>query len=298
MNTDIHGPMKENIPRELIEEGKIWGPGKIKTPTVGGKSQIHISFDSEAVDQIVNALKDQLVKSLVKNGNAYIKYVAEETRTYASAMYSRFTRYRIAGVRQERSVVLGKRAGAEVPARKGREYKMAGEILKDKIAVFPAGGKSYTIAIMAGHYLGDTKGSKIGVFRRGVPLQLLAYWVENGQQVVWPITTRMLAYIMAALKPNKRGYGSRRKPNQNPIQNNKPTGKMIRFNYPKLPVWSQTLKFMLKHLSTTLPKFIYDCLAEAGMDVSAAAGSRGSKLGGGSAPTAKAFSNEDRGPVD
>lgn len=251
------------------ESQEVWGPGDSSRVVQGAEflrepkrapsskqAAAVVYIEASQIDTLVAAIGRNLTEQLKAGANKYIAGVAEETRKYVENLYARFHTMGVGGgERQSRAASLGKRSGAELPARTPHPHQNIGELLSKHIACFPRGQSSYTIAVQAGRTYGGAKKTSIGSYPRGVPLGLLAYWVENGHDVVWKMTPRMIAYLTDAINKNRRGYGSRAK--RGPIQNNAWTsGKMIRFSYPRLPVWKQSLQFMLINIKKTLPAWI------------------------------------------
>jgi len=80
----------------------------------------------------------------------------------------------------------------------------------------------------------------------GVPLRLLAWWIENKTPSMIPVTTRMAAYLRL-LREGKGGYGTRKTNRRISDSANKPTGQYIVIFPRDRPVWSWVAARLMSH---------------------------------------------------
>lgn len=126
------------------------------------------------------------------------------------------------------AIVQGKDVGASGPARPGRSAQSSMTLLSKSVVVtkVPHG---YRIEIDPAARHPDPRAKHPA----GVPLKLLAHWMENGTVSVMPVTLRMMGYIMSLQRRNA-GPGKRKRPGNMPRTG---TGRTIIVNKPAVPVW-------------------------------------------------------------
>ena len=135
--------------------------------------------------------------------------------------------------------LAGKRKGAVRPPRKPRSFHNPPLDMLARAVEVKRMSRGYTVRI-------DPKArhpdARLHFGRRGAPLSLVAYWVENPKPYIVPVTLRMLAYLKT-VRLGKKTYGSRRKKGHLP---DKRTRYYFSVVPPDRPVWSAVAKDMYR----------------------------------------------------
>lgn len=129
---------------------------------------------------------------------------------------------------QRASMLQGKDAGLSGPARPGRPATSSLTLLSRSVVVTKL-RTGYRIEIDSAASHPDPSSR----FPQGVPLKLLAHWLENPTPSIVPVTLRMIGY-QRRVRAGQAGPGKRRRPMNMP---DRPTGHTIVLNRKRYPVW-------------------------------------------------------------
>lgn len=163
-----------------------------------------------------------------KIGNLVVSQLAQVAKGAVAARYRELAAGQVRSPIGKLSFRMGKDVGAENPARLPRSEVSGYTQLANAVRVKALGGNRHLVHIDGGQTHMDAKKR----WPQGVPLPLLAWWIENSTPTLMPVTTRMAAYLRM-LREGRGGY----KGGTGRHIPNRPTGKYIVVVRPDRPVW-------------------------------------------------------------
>lgn len=111
-------------------------------------------------------------------------------------------------------------------------------VLGSNVVTLAEGKAAYRIQIDPAVLLNQAKKTKIADYSAGVPLGLIAWWIENRRGATVPVTWLMEVY-QRILREGRGGYETRKM--DRPIKTNPLRGGTIAMFPPDLPVWRYVL---------------------------------------------------------
>lgn len=219
-------------------------PGSFYTGTRDGlKVDIYIPKAIERIDRFFAYLASG---GLAKIGGLAVFQLAKVAQGAVA------TRYRELASGQTRSLIgklsfeKGKEDGG-TPARFPRSEVSGFTQLANAIRCYKAGPPNT--------FLVDVDDSQTHMdpkkrYPAGVPLRLLAWWIENKTPSIIPVTTRMAVYLHL-LREGRGGYGTRKTGRRVSDAANKPTGRYIVILPKDRPVWTWVVARLLSHGAQT-----------------------------------------------
>uniref|UniRef100_A0A6M3XZC7 Uncharacterized protein n=1 Tax=viral metagenome TaxID=1070528 RepID=A0A6M3XZC7_9ZZZZ len=146
--------------------------------------------------------------------------VAQKYRTYREQPYG-----------LGRTAILRGKDKGHWPERPGRSITSTMSLLANNVVVVPVMGEGYRIQIRDGVFHPDPKPG----YPEGVPLQLMASWIENAHPVEIPMTLRMMVYLKL-LREGKGGFGTKTTGRSLGKTGDMEVGSLV-FTPPQRPVW-------------------------------------------------------------
>lgn len=152
----------------------------------------------------------------------------------------------------------GKEKGAVRYARPGQSPTNVFDLLASNVGVMQDGRDGYRIELNPAAIYPGPSGPRRGgqAYPMGIPLGLLAYWIENATPYVDVETWRSRAYKIM-VKEGRGGYGTRR--SKRPHLPDKPTGYVRVITPPQRPVW----KLVAMQLEALIKQYYIPQLGEA-----------------------------------
>jgi len=130
------------------------------------------------------------------------------------------------------AIRAGKEKGAVRPARPGREPIDVFDLLAKNVRVVRYGDKHYRVQIRPGAVHPAPRPDR--GYPGGIPLTLMAHWIENPKPYTISMSLRQLGYLYA-IREGRGGIGTRR--SKRAHLPDKRTSFVIVFDPPDRPVW-------------------------------------------------------------
>lgn len=170
--------------------------------------------------------------------------MARATEREVRQLYYRYARGHRPGELESKIVEAGKERGAEAPARSPGDPSASSMLeIGRNIVTQPTGRQSGYYMVRVDPSAMSSQTSTGRPF--GLPLSQLAEFIEQRISTVWPVTLRMIGYLMT-IRRGKGGFGTRKRNFYMP--NRQVAGTMV-VTPPDMPVW----KVVASRLTQLLP---------------------------------------------
>ena len=235
-------------------EAKYWGekafsktPGWHSGHRGGMAIDFYVPTALERIDRFFTYLANG---GLAKIGNLACAQMAQVVRGAVAARYRELAGAQTRSPIGKLSFEKGKDTGEVNPARLPRSDVSGYTQLASAIQTKALGGNTHSVHIDGSQTHMDAKKAP---FTSGVPLRLLAFWIENSTPTLLPVTLRMAVYLRM-LREGRGGYKAAGFMNTSGRRAHLPdkfTGKYIVVVRPSRPVWSWVVARMMSHGAQT-----------------------------------------------